>query len=47
MITKDSGICKSDSSRSDFGLELLDFVIAGSKTGYVGSVCCKFDKKQR
>lgn len=33
--------------KSDFGLELLDFVKAGSKTGYVCSVNRQFDQQKR
>ena len=34
-------------SRSDFGLELLDFVMADSKTGFVCTVLRKSDEQQR
>ena len=33
--------------KSDFGLELLDFVMAGSKTGYVCSVNRQLDQLKR
>ena len=33
--------------KSDFGLELLDFVKAGSKTGFVCSVNRQFDQQKR
>jgi len=34
-------------SRSDFGLELLDFVEAGPKTGFLCRVSRKSDKEKR
>ena len=44
------GVYKGDGSylpRSDFGLELLEFVMAESKTGYVCSVSRKSDEQPR
>ena len=43
------GISKGGSyfSKPDFGLKLLDFVKAGSKTGFVCSVNCQFDQNKR
>ena len=44
------GVYKGNGSylpRSDFGLELLDFVKAESKTGYACSVFRKCDEEQR
>lgn len=43
------GICRGESyfPKSDFGLELVDFVEAKLQTGYCCSITCQFDAEKR